>query len=252
MRLVPVGQRTFALLAAIEVAISGLAYGLRRDALEEVLSRFVLKFAMLSVVLTAVTFSGTWLPIVLNGFAAAGERAVGQTGITDPSEVIDLGASIAGQMMSIMDGWGIVRHPVLSLYSAICAVIVFLSYVYIAAQLLVVLVDSYILVAQGALFLAGAAFRMTAGYAEGLLNRVVYIGTKIFLLYVVVATGVELSRGWPALLAADPSFAAGSPVWQIIGGAVVFALLTKRIPNTGGGMITAHPSLGIAAAMRAL
>lgn len=251
-RLVPVAQRLFALLAGIEVALSGIIYGIRRDALDDVAAKFVLKFAVLGVAVAAVTYSSTWLPAIVNGFAAAGERATGQPGTVDPSEVIDLGVWLAGSMLAVFDGWGIVHHPVLAIYSAICADIVMLAYAFIAAQLLLVLVESYVVLGAGALFLAFAGYRGTAGYAEGFVNLIVHVGVKIFLVYLVVGVGVELTRSWAPLLTPDQTFGVGSPIWQVFGGVIVFGFLTYRIPNTIASRITSHSSFGLAQAMRAL
>jgi len=50
-RLMPIARRTFITLAGIEIALSGLLYGLRRHALDDIAARFVLKFALLAALL---------------------------------------------------------------------------------------------------------------------------------------------------------------------------------------------------------
>jgi type IV secretion system protein TrbL len=251
-RLIPIAQRTLPLIAAIEVFVSALIYGFRRDALDDIAARFVLKFMLLGVVLAAVTYSGTWLPVILNGFAAAGERATGQTGTVNPGDVIDIGVQVAGSMLAIFDGWGIIQHPVIAIYSAICGDLVLLCYAFVAAQLLLVVVEGYFAVGMGALILVFAAFRGTAGYAEGFLNYIVHLGIKIFLMYLVVGIGADVSRSWVPLLTPDHNFGAGSPIWQVFGGVLVFAIMTYRIPNTVASRITSSWSFGLSAALRAL
>jgi type IV secretion system protein TrbL len=251
-RMIPIAQRTFALLAAVEVSISGLWYGMRREALDEVAARFVLKFALLAVLLAAISSSGVWLPAIVNAFAFAGEQAVGQGGVAGPSEIVDLGAAIAGQMTVAMDNWGILHHPSMALYGALCAIIVLGSYVFVAGQLMVTVIESYVILGGGVVLLGLAAWRGSAGYAEAFVNRVVHIGVKIFLLYLVVGIGIDVSRSWLPLLTPDNAFGAGSPVWQVIGGAVTFAILSERIPNTNASAIVAHPTFGIAHALRTL
>ena len=98
-RLVPVAQRTFAVLAGIEVAISALVYGLRRGALDDVAARFVLKFMVLAVLLSLITSFAFWMPPFVSGFAAAGERAIGAPGTVNPSDVIDIGVALAGKLL---------------------------------------------------------------------------------------------------------------------------------------------------------
>jgi type IV secretion system protein TrbL len=220
--------------------------------LDEVAARFVLKFALLAVLLAAISSSGVWLPAIVNAFAFAGEQAVGQGGVAGPSEIVDLGAAIAGQMTVAMDNWGILHHPSMALYGALCAIIVLGSYVFVAGQLMVTVIESYVILGGGVVLLGLAAWRGSAGYAEAFVNRVVHIGVKIFLLYLVVGIGIDVSRSWLPLLTPDNAFGAGSPVWQVIGGAVTFAILSERIPNTNASAIVAHPTFGIAHALRTL
>src|SRR5215469_4030339 len=77
-RLVPVAQRTFAVLAGVEVAISALVYGLRRGALDDVAARFVLKFMLLAVMLSLITSFAFWMPPFVSGFAAAASARSGR------------------------------------------------------------------------------------------------------------------------------------------------------------------------------
>lgn len=76
-RLLPIAQRTFATLAAIEFAISGLLWGLRRDSLDEIAAKFLIKFTLTAFLLTLITSFGSWIPTIIDGFAVAGEHATG-------------------------------------------------------------------------------------------------------------------------------------------------------------------------------
>jgi P-type conjugative transfer protein TrbL len=252
-RLVPVAQQTFVVLAGLEVAVSGLIYGLKRQSIDELASRFVLRFGLLAFLFSLITSFPLWVPKVVAGFATAGELAIGAQGAVNPSDVIDLGVTIAGKMLSSFDVAGVLRDPVMAIFGAICAAVVLFSYVLVAAQLVLVLVESYIVLSGGVVFLGFAAFRGTAGLAEGFLNYALYVGIKIFLLYLVCGVGAALSRTWAAQLQAQPDILTGGAMeWHVIGGVVVFAIMVLRIPNTIAGRITSQSSLGIAHALRAL
>ncbi len=251
-RLMPIARRTFITLAGIEIALSGLLYGLRRHALDDIAARFVLKFALLAALLAVVTDSATWLPPIVRGFAGAGERATGATGTVDPSDVLDVGVALAGRLLTALDAVGVLRHPALALFAAVSAVIILLAYVVVAAQLVVALVESYVVLAGGVIFLGFAAWRATAGIADGYLTHVIRLGVRIFLLYLIVSLGSEVSRGWVATIQADALFAAGSPIGQVLGGAIIFALLAVRIPEELSERIARHQTTGLAPALRAL
>ncbi|HXB23576.1 MAG TPA: P-type conjugative transfer protein TrbL [Gemmatimonadaceae bacterium] len=252
-RLVPVAQRTFVLLAGIEVALSGLIYGIRRQSLDEAASRFVLKFGLLAFLFALITSFPLWVPKIVAGFAAAGELAVGTQGTTNPSDVIDLGIAIAGKLLTAFDLAGILRDPAIVFFGAMCAVIVFFAYLAVAVQLVLVLVESYIVLSGGVLFLGFASFRSTAELADGYLRYAIYVGIKIFLLYLVCGVGTALSSTWVTQLQTAPDLLTGGAMeWHVIGGTLVFAVMTLRIPNTIAGRITSHAHFGLANALKSL
>jgi type IV secretion system protein TrbL len=251
-RLVPVARGTFTVLAGIEVALSGAIYGLRRQALDDVAARFVLKFALLAGLLGVITNSTLWLQPIVDGFAAAGEHAIGANGTVNPSDVIDIGVAIAGRLLTALDAVGVLTHPATAMFAAISALIVVIAYVLVAAQLVLALVESYVVLTAGVVFLGFAACRATAGIAEGFLTHVVRLGVRIFLLYLIVSLGSELSRGWVDTITPDQLFAPASPIGQVLGGAVIFALLAMRIPDELSARIARHQSIGLARALGGL
>jgi type IV secretion system protein TrbL len=251
-RLVPVARGTFTVLAGIEVAVSGIIYGFRRQALDDVAARFVLKFALLAFLLAVVTNVTAWLPPIVGGFAAAGETAIGATGTVNPSDIVDIGVAIAGRLLTALDVVGVLAHPATAVFAAISALIVIVAYVLVAAQLVLALVESYVVLTAGVVFLGFAACRATAGIADGFLTHVVRLGVRIFLLYLIVSLGSELSRGWVATISADQLFGPASPIGQVLAGAIIFALLAVRIPDELSNRIASRQSFGLARALASL
>lgn len=250
-RMLPIAEHLFVVLAAIEIALSGAIYGLRRGSLDDLSAGLVMKVGVLMFLFTLITAFPVWVPVIVQGFAAAGERAIGGVGVANPSDVMDIGVAIAGQLLHALDGYGILQHPATMLLAVVGALIVLLAYMAIAIQLIMLWVESYIVLTGAALILGFAALRVTAGYAEGYLNYVVTVGVRIFLLYLVVGVGFEQSQQWVALLQTDTAWGPyGTAAWQVIGGIVVFAVMALRIPNTIASRITASPSFGIANLLR--
>ena len=90
-----IARRLFVVLAAVEVAVSGTLYMLRRDSLDEIASKFLLKFIVLSVVLMLITSAGYWLKPIINGPALAGQIGGGGVSNLGPSGIVDMGLRIA-------------------------------------------------------------------------------------------------------------------------------------------------------------
>ena len=250
-RLVPIAQQLFMLLASIEFAVSGLIWALRHDRLDDIAAKFLLKFTLTAFLLALITSFTFWIPPIVNGFAAAGERAIGDVGTVSPSGIIDIGRETSLSILGALDVGVMLSNPAMAVYGAIAAFVVALAYTAIAAQLVLVLVESYVVLGGGVLFLGFAAFRGTAGFAENLISYTFGIGIKIFLLYLIVGLGTQMARSWIPLIQSSSFFGPASPLLQIVGGSMIFAVLAIRVPNSVAARLSGTSSFGIAQALRA-
>ncbi|HTE86032.1 MAG TPA: type IV secretion system protein, partial [Dehalococcoidia bacterium] len=172
MAATPRPDRAAALHAARidRVRRSGLVWALRHDRLDDIAAKFLLKFTLTAFLLALITGFTFWIPPIVNGFAAAGERAIGSSGTVSPSGIIDIGRETSLSILSALDVGVMLSNPAMAIYGAIAAFVVALAYTAIAAQLVLVLVESYVVLGGGVLFLGFAAFRGTAGFAENLIS----------------------------------------------------------------------------------
>jgi P-type conjugative transfer protein TrbL len=251
-RLIPIAQQLFMLLASIEFAVSGLVWALRHDRLDDIAAKFLLKFTLTAFLLALITGFTFWIPPIVNGFAAAGERAIGSSGTVSPSGIIDIGRETSLSILSALDVGVMLTNPAMAIYGAIAAFVVALAYTAIAAQLVLVLVESYVVLGGGVLFLGFAAFRGTAGFAENLIAYTFGIGIKIFLLYLIVGLGSQMARSWIPLIQSSSFFGPASPLFQVVGGSLIFAVLAIRVPNSVAARLSGTSTFGIAHALRAV
>jgi hypothetical protein len=67
----------------------------------------------------------------------------------------------------------------------------------------------------------------------------VQVGVKLFLLYLLVGTGLTLTGTWTKdLLQVGVSGANLKPMFEVLGGSLVFALLVWRIPTQVSHFLT--------------
>ena len=98
----------------------------------------------------------------------------------------------------------------------------------------ITLVETYIVLTGGCIFLGFAAFRGTATFAENYLLYAFRTGTKLYLLYLLVGVGTGLARQWAALqFVPDTTVFAPSlaPHFQVLAGSLIFCLLVWKIPG---------------------
>lgn len=251
-RLVPIAQRLFVLLAGLEFAVSGAVWAIRRESLDEVAGKFLLKFTLIAFLLALITSFQYWIPPLVDGFAVAGERAIGKSTTVSPSDVIDIGRENAMLILKTLHASVILQDPAMAIYAALSAFVLALAFMAVAAQLTLVMIESYIVLGSGVLFLGFSAFRGTASFAENLIAYALHVGVKIFFLYLIVGIGTELAASWPALIQSSDFFGPLSPLFQVVGGALIFAILSIAVPNTVASRLATRPSIGIAHALRAL
>ena len=251
-RLVPVAQQLFMLLASLEFAVSGMVWTLRHDRLDDIAAKFLLKFTLVAFLLALITSFTFWIPPIVNGFAAAGERAIGTGGTVSPSAIIDIGRESSLTILNALDVGVMLSNPAMAIFGALAALLVALAYTAIAAQLVLVLVESYVVLGGGVLFLGFAAFRGTAAFAENLIAYTFGIGIKIFLLYLIVGLGSQIARSWIPLIQSSAFLGPASPLLQVVGGSIIFAVLAIRVPNAVAARLSGNSSFGIAQALRAV
>jgi len=115
-----------------------------------------------------------------------------------------------------------------------------------------VLIESYIVLGGGVLFLGFAAFRGTAAFADNLIAYTFGVGVKVFLLYLIVGLGSQIAKSWIPLIQSSTFFGPTSPLLEVLGGALIFAVLAVRVPHVVAHRLSGHASFGIAHALRAL
>jgi type IV secretion system protein TrbL len=144
-----------------------------------------------------------------------------------------------------------VQNPAAALYAVLTAFAIMVCYILIAAQVVVTLVESYIVLSSGLFFLAFGAFRATVTLAENYLLYCVHVGIKLMILYLVVGVGGPLTATWADLLRNDQFFSLEtSPILRVLAGVAILTFIVWYIPNKIASRITGGASLGLAAAMR--
>jgi type IV secretion system protein TrbL len=249
-RILVVTTNLFFWLALLEFVIAGIMYMIATpQARDAAAGRFLVKIMLISLVYMLITQSDFWLTRLINSFAGVGEYVLG--GIMSPSEIVAYGGVLSAAILRSVDLIGMLQNPPIVIYMTFTAFLVMVCYILIAVQVVLTLVQSYILLSAGIFFLAFGAFRTTASLAENYLLACVHVGIKLMILYFVVGLGEPLTRTWAALLRNDSFFSTDiGPIIEVFAGVAILAFIVWYIPNKVAGQITGGASLGLTAAMR--
>src|SRR6185369_11913153 len=142
--------------------------------------------------------------------------------------------------------------PSAGVLSTLVAFLVWLAYAMIAIQLLLVLVESYVVLSTGVLFLGFAGFRATAPLADNYILYAIRVGAKIFFLYALVAVGTSLVPRWQILATgASADYPANlKAIYEVLAGSLTFVFLVWRIPGSAAASLTGNAHLRLSEALR--
>ena len=254
-------------LAAIDITWMALTWMLTRKTFDEIVPSVLKKVMTLGFFLALLTNAGTWVPDVIDSFVDAGQQAgtyqtltpstimtdaIGAsvgilTGTTPPApgQAAPAQQSVAQKFLSTVEAatspLGDIEDVLLRI---IVAFVVFAALTYIAIELLVLLIESYVVIGAGVLFLGAGGSRWTTKFVDGYLNYMVSLGTKLFVLYLIVGTLVL--KVLPAINTMLSSLTTGfSPSTGLaaMGATAVMAMLAKTLPHHAGALLSGASSL---------
>ena len=248
--LLAIARGTFGVLAVIEIALSGIVWALRGEGPYKVMTGLVVKLGWLAFALSLILTFDRWFPPVINGFLAAGQAA--SPGTFSPGDVLALGVEISMSMVEAMfEGLSIldVDGPTLTniVLVAVAALVMEVLFAIIAGMVVLVLVESFLVLACGSLVLGFAAFRGTASLADRFVAYVFSVGIKLFVLFLLVSVGMDVASAWLPIIRSNPGTVA--PMLAVLGGAVTFALLVVVLPSKVASSLTQDFQPGFARAL---
>jgi type IV secretion system protein TrbL len=188
-------------------------------------------------------YGRVWIPAITDSFETLGQHASGG-GPLAPSDVFARGLTLAGALIDSASDMGIFDNIGTALSLVCAAVKTLLAFCGITIQFVVAMVESYILVAAGFVFLGFGGSRWSAPYVERYIGLAVSIGVKIMLLYLLIGTGLNLSVGW--ISDAENIANASKPAteaFSIMGGSLIFLALCWQAPKLVAGVMGGSPAL---------
>ena len=132
--------------------------------------------------------------------------------------------------------------------------ITWVSFLMLAIDLLITLIEAYVVLGVGVVFLGFGASRWTTKFADGILNYAVSVGVKLMMLYLVI--GALITAVVPSVVSQLMANASGSGAGALnsllMGGAgvVLMLMLGKSVPSKAQSLLSGAAALGAAHAMQ--
>jgi type IV secretion system protein TrbL len=214
----------FWLLAGLEFAWSAIRLALKGADLSEWLSELLTQILFIGFFLALLQNSGAWAKAIVASFQTAADRVATANGVSaamKPSDVFDVGLSIANKVMDQTSFW----HPADSVGLMAASLIVIVCFALIAAFMILAMVESYVAISAGVLFMGFGGSRWTKDYAVRTIAYTVSVGAKLFILQLLVALAQQLFQEW------SRNFGTTNSDIVVVGSAIVMLALVKVIPD---------------------
>lgn len=245
-------QDLFFALVAIEIAWSAITYVLQKDSLPDFVASLLLKILSVGFfyILLQPQYGPVWIADIIYSFSQAGSAIGGQSqfGPSDPSSVFNCGTDVANAMLQSISNnnvgitFGNILPAIEAVFAAlICALGVVLAFAIIAGQLLITLIESYIVIGAGVFMLGFTGSRWTLVFGEKYVGYAFSIGIKLFMLELIVGLGYALGQQWAALFA--NGIAPPETYIEVVGAALIFGFLAWQIPGLAGSLMNGAPRM---------
>ncbi|MGQ7906749.1 P-type conjugative transfer protein TrbL [Burkholderia sp. BC1] len=235
-------QKLFWMLATIDFGWTTVTYILDKAEFADVLNSLVKKVMTIAFFWTLLKMSDTWIPAIINSFKTIGMAAGGAGGsapsAATPDGIVSTGFDTALAAYQAIGELGVMEKIAVVIPVTALAILVFLSFLFVAAQLLVTQIESYIAIGGGVILLGFGGSRWTTDMASKYLQYAVATGIKLMVLYMIVGAGQTLFDN----LAIDPSNLIQSCL-VAAGEALVYAYLGVSVPQMASAMMSGSPSM---------
>lgn len=234
----------FGLLAVIEFAWSAAVMLLEKSDLQSWTAALVRKIMWIGAFYMLLLNGRIWIPAIIDSFNQIGAGAAGFAATLSPGDIFSQGLTIASALLDGASGAGFLTNPGTSLSMALAALLLVVAYIVITINFVVTVVESYLVVSVGFIFLGFGGSRWTVPYLERYIGLAVSIGIKIILLYCLISAGLGLGNGWLAEAqgignSPHPSMTA----FDVMGAALIFMMLCWQIPKLFAAVLGGAPAL---------
>lgn len=254
-----IGYWIFFTLATLEMTWAAALWAMEKDSASSLIVALVRKMMVLGFFYTFLVFAPTWLPAIINSLLGAGEKIGGHA--ATPGSLIATGLLVIQKLWA---AWG--NTPVdgiksffLSLTAALLLIpvsfIVIFAFVFIAVELIITTIESYIVVGMGLVLMGFSGSQWTRDFSQKYIGYAFSVGVKLMVLTLIVSVIITITNTWPSMIASSLTATDVKslvyPLFMIAGASVLMALLSIKIPSLASSLLSGAPSLGGAAAVGA-
>ncbi|QDQ27570.1 P-type conjugative transfer protein TrbL [Chitinimonas arctica] len=232
---------TFKILAVLELCWAAAIWTMEKDSLNSLAVEVIKKLMFIGFFYALLLNAPDWIPKIINTFKEVGEDTAGQEALST-DKIIAMGLAVIKVIwtgaptgfFSVIAGLGKI------LMAAFVSLIIVIAFVVTAAQYFTLMLESYILLAAGAIFLGLGSSSFTKDYVHKYLSYAINVGVRLLVL--ILTLSLLLSAIEDGVK--DYRFDYG-PMLSVLGMALMTTLMAIKAPEMAGALL--NGSVGLSA-----
>ncbi len=235
--ILPIAQNLFILLAAITLTWALIWWILEKDDPVPLFVALLKNLMRISFFWFVLTNAQSLARAVLNSFVAAGQAAASAAGAPmtqlSPVGILQAGSNLAETLVQSLNIQGLLGSLAGAFFAPLLGILLFIAFLIIAAQMVIALVEGFIIMSGGVLLLGFLGSPWTARFGLSYFATLAGAGIKLFMIYIIVAIGGGLIAGWQASMVGGVNLAGA---FTILGVSALFSFIAWSIPSYSQGL----------------
>lgn len=187
---------------------------------------------------------GSFMKIASNGLAG-----LGGADAFSPSKVLELGLVAAGAVLSNTGLVAALTSPLISFTAVLTVFILIAAFAVLAAQLMMAMVEFYIVMTAAPIYIAFGALAFTRDWATKVFSHAVGTGMKVMICGFLASACIRTGEDWGTQLATANLLLESNKMVEILGGALIMLMLAFFIPSIASAITGGNTSLGAGTAI---
>ncbi len=239
----------FGALAVLEFIWAGVTILLRKNDLGDIITGILFKILSLSFFYMLILEAPTWIPDIIKSFWQMGSGIGGAEPAT-PSAIFRLGVLMASEIITTAEKGSLMQTIANVIPAGLIGVMVVVGMTVLALQLMIALIEAFIIVGAGVVMMGFLGSRWTSQWGEKYFGYAVSIGVKLMAVELITGLAFHLTGTWFEVLIKDAGnskamFASWPTLFDMGAGSLLLGALSIMVPTIASSMMNGSPSLSL-------
>lgn len=233
-------------LAAVDFAWTCITVALEKQEAQGVVAAIIKKLMTIGIFWILLAYAPTWFPAIIQSFVQIGGSASGMPVPMNPSDIMAQGLTIAGTLWNAAaTNTSLMTNPVSGIVGGMAllmaGIVIVGCYLIITIHFIMAMVESYLVLGAGYIFLGFGGSRWTSNYTERYISLVLSVGARLMVLYLVIGVGQLFAAQWVTAVTVATTPGTNQftivAVFTIASQVVIYAIVCWIVPKIAGNVI---------------